>query len=458
MKIPLTASPEKNRNARDTGSSVDASLRAPAPPLAQPAKAAVATEAVNDAPYSLKSAPLSSAEQKPSFLGLTSFATTTFADISTILAVVPFVLFTGPNQTDTAYSIATPVAILGIAPVLGAALASKLPAMVLATSSCGARLAIASSLQGSLGGMDISASTIVLSLAFIWGFRLQEVSTVSFESSKIAKLLLCALPMFALMVVLKFFEPLQPMLMQSALTLYAVALVALALDHIIKRITTTGNTIQNSVAHKPSTAVVTNSSSSKAFRTVAYEILVSTCASLIPVASVLLVITDQGLATPLLRNDVIASLGGYSIGAIATAFISRKYWFKITHLHIAFTLFLAIMLISRTSLLALSALLFTSMIAGAITMTVNNSRWQKPFTLMSLVLVSYLSYLYLTPLQSTWMPIHALRMLVGNLFAVSAMALLVTARGRLTILAFLRRLRPRKTDGGTFDTTPARSL
>lgn len=454
----MTASPERNRNARDAGSSVDASLRAADSTRGQlpiPASAAVLPTQLEP------KASTNGREQKPSLLSLASFATTTAADISSVLAVIPFVLFTGPTQTDTAYSIVTPVAILCIAPLIGAALAAKLPASILALASSGARLAVASSLFGSFGGMETSAATIILSLALIWGFRLQEVSTSSLESTKSGKLVLCALPLLALMAVLKFFEPLQPMLMQSALTLYAIGLVALGLDQIIKRITTTGNTVESSslaVSNSDETSIASNAPTPKAARTLAYEILVSTCAALLPVASVLLVITDQGLTMPILRNDVIASLGGFSVGAIATAIISQKYWFKITHLHIAFTLFLGVTLVSRTSVLALSALLFTSMIAGAITMTVNNTRWQKPLTMSVIVVVSYLSYLYLTPLQSTWMPIHALRMLAGNLLAVSAIALLLTARGRLTILAFVRRLKPRKIDGGAFDTSPARGL
>jgi len=269
--------------------------------------------------------------QKLSFLNLSAFVATTTADIFSVLAVSPFVLFTGPDQTDTAFSIIVPIAILCAAPLIGAALAAKLQPALLAISSCGARLIIASSLFGSLGATQMTANTIILSLAFIWGFRLQEVSVSPLEKTKTGRVFLCAYPLLALLAVLKCFEQVQASFMPTALSLYAVGLVLLSLDQIITRIRTTGNTVQNDLSSQIDADKIVQAAGKKAFTTEVYEVLLSVMAALLPVASVILVITDQGLPAPMLRYDVLASLGGFSIGAAATAIISQKYWFKITH-------------------------------------------------------------------------------------------------------------------------------
>lgn len=453
----MTASPDRPRNARDTGSSVDISWRA-VEPLTVVQTQDVAMELRSDRAVERERTGAREQSQKLSFLNLSSFIATTTADIFSILAVSPFVLFTGPDQTDTAFGIIVPVTILCVAPLLGATLAAKLQPSLLTLSSCGARLVIASSLFGSLGGMQMTANTIILSIAFIWGLRLQEVSASPLDKTKTGRVFLCTYPLLALLAVLKVFEHLQPSFMPTALSLYAVGLVLLGLDQIITRIRTTGNTIQSDLKAQSDEGNAVQTAGKKAFTTEVYEVLLSVMAAVLPVASVILVITDQGLPAPMLRYDVLASLSGFSIGAVATAIISQKYWFKITHLHMAFVVFLGILLISRTSILALSALLFTSVIAGAITMTVNQTRWQKPVTLSLLVLASYCSYLYLTPFQSTWMPIHALRMLVGNMLIVSVAALFVSTRGRATIIALTRKILRAKNSGGTFNTSSDRSI
>ncbi len=459
----MTASPDRPRNARNTGSSVDTSLRA-VEALTVVQTQDVALEMPSDRTVERKRTGARDRIQKLSFLNLSSFVATTTADIFSILAVSPFVLFTGPDQTDTAFGIIVPVTILCLAPLIGATLAAKLQPSFLALSSCGARLVIASSLFGNLGGVQMTANTIFLSIAFIWGLRLQEVSASPLDKTKTGRIFLYTYPLLALLAVLKFFEQLQPSFMPTALSLYAVGLVLLGLDQIIARIRTTGNTVQNDLSNQSDTTAdaennkTVQTAGKKAFTTEVYEVLLSVMAAVLPVASVILVITDQGLPAPMLRYDVLASLAGFSIGAVATAIISQKYWFKITHLHMAFVGFLGILLISRTSILALSALLFTSVIAGAITMTVNQTRWQKPVTLSLLVLAAYFSYLYLTPFQSTWMPIHALRMLVGNMLIVSVAALFVSTRGRATIIALVRKISRAKNSGGAFNTSSDRGI
>jgi uncharacterized membrane protein (DUF485 family) len=452
----LTASPDRTRSAPDTGNSAQVFLRA-----ADPATAIKIDRLVLEAPSrKTDSADCSGTNepvQKPSLLRLSSFVATTVADIFAIFAVIPFVLLTGPSQTDTALSIALPVAIICAAPLLAAPLAVKLPKSFLALWTVGARLAIASSLFGSLREMQATATTIVLSLAFIWGFRMQEVCTSSLERTKSGKLILCALPMLTLLAVLKFFDQLQPAFAPAALSLYAAGLVTLGVEQIINRIRTTGNTIQKTSDAVRQPDAKTETEERKAFTTAAYEVLLSVMACVLPLASAILVMTDQGILAPTLRNDVTASLSGYSLGAFATALISSKYRFKITHLHMAFIVFLGVMLLSRTSILALSALLFTSMIAGSITMTVNHQRWQRPAALSLIVLTSYVSYLYLTPFQSTWMPIHALRMLVGNVLLVAIAALFVSTRGRATIITLARKLAKAKFDSAAFSTSSGRS-
>jgi hypothetical protein len=423
----LNASPDTIRRAHDAAASVGTQGRSD---VARKSRESFASEQISPA-------------ARPSFLGALAFSCTTFADIASILVMVPLVLFTGPTQTDTAYSIALPVAIMALAPFLACAAAKLVSAQNLSTLTLlagGARLALVSFLFAGLGSPETTGSLITINLAILWGLRLHDATTSAYERFSSGRLLLSVVPLAATVTVLKLYAEAQPILMQSAPLLYACGLIFLFIDIVLQRLRTTGNTRIESDWDGGSGG----QAPAKSISTIAYEVVLSSLAGVMVVAPILLLLTDQALPGLCLRADVTVSTSGFLTGALGAVFLERKRPLRLHRLHILFTVALGALLASRTSPLALSALFIACMIAGAVSVSIRNNAWQKAIFLSALVVASALSYIYLLPVQSSWMPIHALRTLVGILFVVAATAALSWTRSRVTVFRLVAHLIPMK--------------
>lgn len=408
-----TASPDISRNSNDANNGVD-----------------VAAQTQNFQQYSSP------------WLAFLSATASAAADLAAMLAIVPFIQFTGPSRADTIYNIAAPVAILTVMPLIACLTTSwrdRLAPEKLTMATTLARLTLLSYLFANLGNELTTVSLLVSSLAFVWGLRLLELA-IARQQAMFDRLAATIVPIMILLASLKFFPLLQPYLIPATLTLYSGSLVLQFINLIVENVKTTGGTMTRNTE---SDVVSLLESSPKSTSTIIYEVLLTCLASLMVTSPVILLLTDQALDGPMMRWDVFVALSGFMLGAIASAAIltqvgTRSFKFpiqefRVERLHIILTICFGALLFSKTSPPALASLFFTCGTAGAIVIAIDKTRKQKAFFLALLVVASACSYVYLTPLQSSWMPIHALRSLVGYLFVAAAASLMFWSRSRVSL-------------------------
>jgi len=375
-----------------------------------------------------------------------SHAASTIADMAMTLAVFPLILFCGPSQGDTAYSIAIPIGILCVLPLLSRLFGGKAKALPWFAVGALSRLALAASLYVNLGTTWCTAPFIAGVLASLWAIRLQEnalFSGAQATRSVLSNLLGGTLPFLSFFVLLMQFETAQPHLIPGSIALYGSALIMLALERISsRRRTASGVNSRN--------AQVTIELQ-KSPPTVAYEIVLSVVAGTTIIIPSLLLLTDQSKMMPVLRSDVMMTLTGaatgYFIAAIVFRYEKLSRLFRLEYLHLTFTLSLAALLLCKFTTPALVLLFCTSASAASVSCAIGKARkrngtWSAALTATLIVGATFAAYLYLSPLQGSWLPIHVIRSLCAITLLVSMTSALTWSRSRFALFQMVAHLVP----------------
>lgn len=398
-------------------------------------------------------------------LQILGFAASTFADTAMVLAVLPLLLLTGPSQSDTAYSIATPAAIVAASSLLGLFMTRRIPAVYWSIVTCLARAGLAILLYLGPDSRYVTSALISTGIALLWGMRLQEIVILSGNrsNSMLFRLGATTLPAVALIILLKSHVFMQPLLMPVSLALYAVALLLASCAAMSRPAHPTTSDTNVPVVNQKGRIPVKR----HAPYAVAYEIFLSGLSNSVFVVPILLLLSDQSIGILSLRAHTAWALSGWLAGSIA-ALVSlsagsrhnssnprnprnpRKDH-RVEQWHIIFTVLLGVLIAARFSALALPALFLTAAAAGSLsyridrtwrTDTTRNVSWQPALALTFLSIVATTVCLYLLPLQSALPPVHVLRNLAAVLIVPSTIAVFLFRPSRLKLLKLISYMVP----------------